>query len=689
MIIKLSKRSNMKVVVCQNCGAKYQLEDDEDLEAFECSICTGNLEELEDYQEINNDTKTNLESNHVHINKDDSVLVYCTHCGLKFRLDNRDNIRDYECISCDGPLRYVDENLNELYRVDERYEDSLVESEYLANVDSESISETEDAGFLTSGTYEKESYDNSVIDDVANVSEESIVSKEVTSKSTENYLDVEIGSEKASDISDFYESSLNSNNFNKNDENLNNTEDNSEKIAISDDSVVGGSVSDDSVVGGFVSDDSVSKDFKEGNIKTNIIGEPVSNDLKPLEPKPITSSEFDDSEAFEIEGDSNSLKSKGELESDSTYEKNSKRVSKPSNGSEDFKLAKDSEDYKLALFKYHSQLKNDLKKDFMVAIDKEIYADDSLGRRWKTITDMVKNFKLSDLTAGPEDRLIPPESIVMADTSELNDVNTSYAYISSEDNNYYVAFIIIGLFVSIITLVYFVLTFQIFVVFFLLAGLVLLGFGIYKKYNISDTETRGKIIREKLLTLPEDFHVFYFVKTPKARFGLNHVVVGPTGIFTILSQKYNSKEDKERVKSDFENVNLIGDSASLEKYRNKKNTLKLSAQNGDKQSRFQLSDVNIKFDYNNRVKQKALSLNEQLAELLEQNGFAGAYIEPLVGFVNNEVAVINVILTNEDLFLDELLYKISHGKRRLDKLTVHKIANLLNKYSAECSQEEF
>ena len=39
----------MKVVFCQNCGAKYQLEDDEDLNGFECSICTGNLEELAEY----------------------------------------------------------------------------------------------------------------------------------------------------------------------------------------------------------------------------------------------------------------------------------------------------------------------------------------------------------------------------------------------------------------------------------------------------------------------------------------------------------------------------------------------------------------------------------------------------------------------------------------------------------------
>ena len=37
----------MKIVVCQNCGAKYQLDDEDDINAFECSVCSGNLEELE------------------------------------------------------------------------------------------------------------------------------------------------------------------------------------------------------------------------------------------------------------------------------------------------------------------------------------------------------------------------------------------------------------------------------------------------------------------------------------------------------------------------------------------------------------------------------------------------------------------------------------------------------------------
>ena len=93
----------------------------------------------------------------------------------------------------------------------------------------------------------------------------------------------------------------------------------------------------------------------------------------------------------------------------------------------------------------------------------------------------------------------------------------------------------------------------------------------------------------------------------------------------------------------------------------------------------------ISFDTNNKIKQETLSLNENLSQFLDENGLPGIHIEPLVGFVNNEVAVINVILTNDDLFLEELLYKIKHGERRIDDLTIHKIAVLLSQYSAECS----
>lgn len=99
----------MKVVCCKNCGAKYQLDDDDDITTFECSSCAGDLEYLEEYS--NGETK----SDHTFmssINYDNSYIVQCQDCGLKFKIKSSDSIIDYECDSCGGPLRYLDEDMN-------------------------------------------------------------------------------------------------------------------------------------------------------------------------------------------------------------------------------------------------------------------------------------------------------------------------------------------------------------------------------------------------------------------------------------------------------------------------------------------------------------------------------------------------------------------------------------------------
>ena len=93
----------MKVVVCQNCGAKYQLDDEDDINAFECSVCSGNLEELDSFS--NNEEQGSSDYNSQ--NSSGLVLVYCTNCGLKYQLDESDNINEFECNSCGGSLDYV------------------------------------------------------------------------------------------------------------------------------------------------------------------------------------------------------------------------------------------------------------------------------------------------------------------------------------------------------------------------------------------------------------------------------------------------------------------------------------------------------------------------------------------------------------------------------------------------------
>ena len=99
----------MKVVCCKNCGAKYQLDDDDDITTFECSSCAGDLEYLEDYS--NEETKENSPYTDS-FSYDNSYIVQCQDCGLKYNIRSSDSILDYECDSCGGPLRYLDSDMN-------------------------------------------------------------------------------------------------------------------------------------------------------------------------------------------------------------------------------------------------------------------------------------------------------------------------------------------------------------------------------------------------------------------------------------------------------------------------------------------------------------------------------------------------------------------------------------------------
>ena len=108
----------MKVVCCKKCGAKYQLDDNDDISAFECSSCAGDLEVIEDYPSDKNSSKSTISTSQKY---DNSYIVQCNDCGLKYKINKNDSILDYECDSCGGALRYLDEDLNK--EVDEYLKD--------------------------------------------------------------------------------------------------------------------------------------------------------------------------------------------------------------------------------------------------------------------------------------------------------------------------------------------------------------------------------------------------------------------------------------------------------------------------------------------------------------------------------------------------------------------------------------
>ena len=76
-----------------------------------------------------------------------------------------------------------------------------------------------------------------------------------------------------------------------------------------------------------------------------------------------------------------------------------------------------------------------------------------------------------------------------------------------------------------------------------------------------------------------------------------------------------------------------------------------------------------------------------MINFLNDNNIKNCFVEPLVGFINHEVVVINMPLTDEDLFIEELLHKSQNATVKLDSETINKCAVLINKYSADCSSE--
>ncbi|WP_295722338.1 hypothetical protein [uncultured Methanobrevibacter sp.] len=101
----------MKIVVCKHCGANFQIEDDEDINTYECTVCAGDLEYDKNYSTLPSNGGTQRFNTDI-LTKSYN-MVQCKSCGLRFRLDKTDNILDYECSSCGGQLKFLEEDLNE------------------------------------------------------------------------------------------------------------------------------------------------------------------------------------------------------------------------------------------------------------------------------------------------------------------------------------------------------------------------------------------------------------------------------------------------------------------------------------------------------------------------------------------------------------------------------------------------
>ncbi len=233
----------------------------------------------------------------------------------------------------------------------------------------------------------------------------------------------------------------------------------------------------------------------------------------------------------------------------------------------------------------------------------------------------------------------------------------------------------IGVVISVLSIIEVLTINSGFGIFTLLIGVICICYGLYKKNDTKEIETRTRIIREHLLTLPEEYYVFYNVKLPGSSTGINHVVIGPSGIYALISQKYKAKN---KLESENENLNLIDSTEDNEKIE------EITSRRG---RRFKYTTKQAKFSQDNKIKQKSLMLGENLINFLNENNIRHCFVEPLVGFINHEVVVINTPLTDEDLFIEELLHNIEYGPTKLNSETIDKCAVLLNNYSADCSSE--
>lgn len=507
----------MKVVCCKNCGAKYQLDDDDDITAFECSSCAGDLEYLENYS---NDDKSSNPTFADSYKYENSYIVQCQDCGLKYKIKSSDSILDYECDSCGGSLRYLNEEMNK----------------------------------------ELDKYLEERHGEIQNIRRES-QTKEPTSEELT-------------------------------------TQDNAHSL------------------------------------------KSITGKLENF---------FSEEHMLQI---ADTEKREQELE----YGENAKtaRTTIPQSV-----LSKFGREFSVPNTDDYNILKNFLKSEFYKGME-EYYpkVDYSAPASSSSLLDKI-SLKEPD-----------NESI-----TNINSVEDKPDNITDFDSNK--AIIIIGTTIFILSIIE-ILTIDSGVgIIALFIGVIILCYGIYKTKDVEQAEERTRIIREHLLTLPEEFYVFYNVKTPTSTSGINHVVVGPTGIYALLSQKYNPKL---RLESENENLNLIG-SNEFEEDKIEE------VQNIENRRRFRYTTKQAKFSQDNKVKQKALSLGEDLINFLSDNNIKNCFVEPLVGFINNEVVVINMPLTDEDLFVEELLHKIQTATIKLDSETIDKCAVLISKHSADCSSE--
>lgn len=591
----------MKVVACRNCGVKYQIEDNEDLKGYECSACAGELKEIEKYP--SNSYKPQDNSLY------DPNLAYCSNCGLKYRLEINDNIEDFECSSCFNSLQYMNESLNKSIdkkNIRNNEENlSLEKNKQLKHDIGLNNDQNKDSEIFISSSSESENMENNPIDYEEKLRKQ--IKNGFSRNLDKNYFNEEI---KTEDIEEIIRRKLKEEKLSK-------------------------------------ESNGISNKLKNFNLKNNIKNN-FNNNNKKYNNKNINNINNNIHNEDIIEADINNVDN-------------------------------------LSFKQENNQNSKEIIEEGKFSVKKSPHENVNLNN-----------------SESKKQELVPIPNI--------------------KNRSYHDVYIIVGLLLALIGLIDMILSERIYGLIFIGIGVIIFIIGVIKNVNHNKTENRSKIIRENLLSLPENFYVLYYVKVPNSSDGINHVVIGPSGIFSIITHSYKNKENKAKTKVEIESEKLINKSNISENnipifendsesefndshtnslvsnisdeknkskkdnnaYNNTSNNTNNNSNNNETKFRFD-RDESIVFYQDSKIKQKSIELSENLMDFLIENGLSNVSIEPLVGFVNEDVVIINRPLVDEDLFLTELLDGIINGETRLDDKTIHKSAVLLSQYSTECS----
>ncbi|KZX09872.1 NERD domain-containing protein [Methanobrevibacter filiformis] len=636
----------MKIVSCENCGARYQLENNESTNDYECSVCSGKL--IEEKQAIGgNSTEVMSEKKH-----NQSNTVYCQSCKMKFALNSNDNISDFECSNCGGELTYLNPIVgnSKISNYSNNYGDDIVYDDIDSFRDSDSFDENE--GGID--TVESNSLQNSI--NSSSISPDKII--ESSEKIQESKALASIKNKFMSD-------------FGKDKPIIKFNDSNTEDIPLDADL-----------------DNEPNEDL--GNLDnlettTNVASVDMGNTQSNVKVVPSTIDEsiskndslgIDDSKLKE----ESTIKDSSKFKNESIAKENSK-LKEESVVKEDSKLKEESTIKDSSKFKDESIAKEDSKfKDESIAKEDSKFKEESAFGDGSNLKDdpvslnEVKSSSAVDVVV-ENDKLVSPDNI-----TKKQDISNPHTKKSSTHN----LFLGSGVIIILIGLSDFLVTLRIYGIVFAFIGMFAIGFGLVLNKNRDDGEDKGKLFKQDLMVLPKKFNLFYSTDFPGSSNTIDHIIVGPSGIFSILTKNVTDKEIniiKQGIKTpvpdspDKMTINIHSlDDVDEEEENNNKQGFSVFSKNED-----------LYFERDGKIKNRAIDLSDDLADFLENNDLDGDSTEPLVAYINSNSSIINMTIYDEDYYSKTFLNAVGKGDRILDENMINKISVLLAQYSVEYS----